>query len=77
MTSLSLSSIFVAQVVQQQTEAIARLGNVLKRDIRDMEIIMAEDTELTDWADIAYTADTFAFIYDDIFNVLKKLLRLR
>ena len=42
--------IFVGQVVQQQTEAIARLGNVLKRDIRDMEIIMAEDTELTDWA---------------------------
>jgi nuclear pore complex protein Nup54 len=40
--------IFVGQVVQQQTEAIARLGNVLKRDIRDMEIIMAEDTELTD-----------------------------
>lgn len=36
------------EVVQQQTEAIARLGNVLKRDIRDMEIIMAEDTELTD-----------------------------
>ncbi|GAB4829341.1 Nuclear pore complex protein Nup54 [Ancistrocladus abbreviatus] len=33
------------EVLQQQTEAIARLGNVLKRDIRDMEIIMAEDTE--------------------------------
>ncbi|EXC06146.1 hypothetical protein L484_005468 [Morus notabilis] len=31
------------EVLQQQTEAIARLGNVLKRDIRDMEIMMAED----------------------------------
>ncbi|OMO88180.1 Nucleoporin Nup54/Nup57/Nup44 [Corchorus olitorius] len=37
------------EVLQQQTEAIARLGNVLKRDIRDMEIIMAEDTEMTDY----------------------------
>lgn len=36
------------QVLQQQTEAIARLGNVLKRDVRDMEIIMAEDKEMTD-----------------------------
>ncbi|XP_022776310.1 nuclear pore complex protein NUP54-like isoform X1 [Durio zibethinus] len=35
------------EVLQQQTEAIARLGNVLKRDIRDMEIIMAEDTDMT------------------------------
>ena len=34
------------QVLQQQTEAISRLGNVLKRDIRDMEIIMSEDTEM-------------------------------
>lgn len=33
------------EVLQQQTEAIARLGNVLKRDVRDMEIIMAEDSE--------------------------------
>ncbi|KAA8528985.1 hypothetical protein F0562_033527 [Nyssa sinensis] len=32
------------EVLQQQTEAIARLGNVLKRDVRDMEIIMAEET---------------------------------
>lgn len=40
--------IFVGQVLQQQTEAIARLGNVLKRDIRDMEIIMAEETETTE-----------------------------
>ncbi|XP_030956501.1 nuclear pore complex protein NUP54 [Quercus lobata] len=42
------SLVDMQEVVQQQTEAIARLGNVLKRDIRDMEIIMAEDTELTD-----------------------------
>ncbi|KDP26787.1 hypothetical protein JCGZ_17945 [Jatropha curcas] len=34
------------EVLQQQTEAIARLGNVLKRDMRDMEIMMAEDTEM-------------------------------
>lgn len=34
------------EVLQQQTEAIARLGNVLKRDLRDIEIIMAEDTEM-------------------------------
>lgn len=37
-----------AQVLQQQTEAVARLGSVLKRDIRDMQIIMAEDTEMTE-----------------------------
>ncbi|KAL0385373.1 UNVERIFIED_CONTAM: Nuclear pore complex protein [Sesamum radiatum] len=36
------------EVLQRQTEAIARLGNVLKRDMRDMEIIMAEDTEMSD-----------------------------
>ncbi|KAI4385296.1 hypothetical protein MLD38_003340 [Melastoma candidum] len=36
------------EVLQQQTEAIARLGNVLKRDIRDMEIMMAEDTDMTE-----------------------------
>ncbi|KAG6764634.1 hypothetical protein POTOM_032113 [Populus tomentosa] len=36
------------EVLQQQTEAIARLGNVLKRDIRDMEIMMAEGTEMTE-----------------------------
>ncbi|KAL3352232.1 hypothetical protein AABB24_020343 [Solanum stoloniferum] len=34
------------EVLQQQTEAIGRLGNVLKRDIRDVEIIMAEETEM-------------------------------
>lgn len=33
------------EVLQQQTEAIARMGNVLKRDIRDMEIMMAEETD--------------------------------
>ncbi|XP_022998033.1 nuclear pore complex protein NUP54-like [Cucurbita maxima] len=36
------------EVLQQQTEAIARLGTVLKRDVRDMKIIMAEDKEMTD-----------------------------
>ncbi|KAJ6818981.1 nuclear pore complex protein NUP54 [Iris pallida] len=35
------------EVLQQQTEAIARLGNVLKRDTRDMEIIMSEDTHMS------------------------------
>lgn len=34
------------EVLQQQTEAIARLGNVLKRNIRDVEIIMAEEVEM-------------------------------
>ena len=43
-----MNDIFWEQVLQQQTEAIARLGNVLKRDIRDMEIIMVEDTDMTD-----------------------------
>ncbi|KAG6426731.1 hypothetical protein SASPL_110960 [Salvia splendens] len=33
------------EVLQRQTEAIARLGNLLKRDVRDMGIIMAEDTD--------------------------------
>uniref|UniRef100_A0A7N0UUF7 Nucleoporin Nup54 alpha-helical domain-containing protein n=1 Tax=Kalanchoe fedtschenkoi TaxID=63787 RepID=A0A7N0UUF7_KALFE len=36
------------EVLQQQTEAIARLGSVLKRDMRDVEIIMSEDTEIAD-----------------------------
>ncbi|XP_050375168.1 nuclear pore complex protein NUP54 [Argentina anserina] len=36
------------EVLQQQTEAISRLGNVLKRDIRDLEIIMAEEPDTTD-----------------------------
>ncbi|KAK4762598.1 hypothetical protein SAY86_008366 [Trapa natans] len=36
------------EVLQQQTEAIAKLGTVLKRDIRDMEIIMAEDTDMAE-----------------------------
>jgi nuclear pore complex protein Nup54 len=34
------------EVLQQQTEAIARLGSVLKRDARDMEIIMAEENQM-------------------------------
>ncbi|CAN1313326.1 Nuclear pore complex protein NUP54 [Linum perenne] len=42
------SLIDMQEVLQQQTEAIARLGNVLKRDIRDMEIIMAEDTVMSE-----------------------------
>lgn len=29
-------------------EAIARLGSVLKRDVRDMEIMIAEDTGAAD-----------------------------
>ncbi|CAH9077622.1 unnamed protein product [Cuscuta epithymum] len=37
------SLVDMQEVLQQQTEAIARLGNVLKRDLRDMEIIMTED----------------------------------
>ncbi|KAK6160391.1 hypothetical protein DH2020_003772 [Rehmannia glutinosa] len=36
------------EVLQRQTEAIARLGNVLKRDMRDMEIIMTEDAAMTE-----------------------------
>lgn len=34
------------EVLQKETEAIAKLGNVLKRDIRDTEIIMSEGTEM-------------------------------
>lgn len=36
------------EVLQRQTEAISRLGNVLKRDFRDMEIIMSEDTDMVE-----------------------------
>ncbi|XP_045816985.1 nuclear pore complex protein NUP54 [Trifolium pratense] len=32
------------EVLQQQMDAIARLGSVMKRDARDLEIMMAEDT---------------------------------
>ena len=35
------------QVPQQETEALGRLGNVLKRDMRDIEIMVSEDTEMT------------------------------
>ncbi|CAL5203697.1 unnamed protein product [Lathyrus oleraceus] len=36
------------EVLHQQMDAIARLGSVLKRDARNMEIMMAEDTETTE-----------------------------
>ncbi|KAM7269241.1 hypothetical protein ACFE04_024738 [Oxalis oulophora] len=39
---------YMQEVLQQQTEAIAKLGNVLKRDSRDMEIIMDKDTDMSD-----------------------------
>lgn len=39
------------EVLQLQTDAIARLGNVLKRDMRDIEIIMGEDTEMAENGD--------------------------
>jgi nuclear pore complex protein Nup54 len=32
----------------QQTEAIAKLGNVLKRDARDLEIIMSDNKEVVE-----------------------------
>ncbi|KAH7670315.1 Nucleoporin Nup54/Nup57/Nup44 protein [Dioscorea alata] len=35
-------------VLQKQTEAIARLGNVLKRDTRDMEIIVSEGADMVE-----------------------------
>ncbi|KAG6523826.1 hypothetical protein ZIOFF_013713 [Zingiber officinale] len=34
------------EALQQENEAIARLGNVLKRDVRDLEIIMSEGTDM-------------------------------
>ncbi|WJX39529.1 Nuclear pore complex protein Nup54 [Trifolium repens] len=36
------------EVLQQQMDAIARLGSVMKRDARDMEIMMAEDTGMAE-----------------------------
>ncbi|PWZ14766.1 Nuclear pore complex protein NUP54 [Zea mays] len=36
------------EALQQQTEAVAKLGNVLKRDIRDMEIIQSEGTDMAE-----------------------------
>lgn len=36
------------EALQQQTEAVAKLGNVLKRDIRDLEIIQSDDTDMAD-----------------------------
>ncbi|KAM3366296.1 hypothetical protein ACQJBY_015634 [Aegilops geniculata] len=34
------------EALQQQTEAVAKLGNVLKRDTRDVEIVLSEDTDM-------------------------------
>ncbi|KAG0586846.1 hypothetical protein KC19_2G122000 [Ceratodon purpureus] len=36
------------KVLQQQTEAISRLATVLKKDMRDIDIILTEDTEMVD-----------------------------
>ncbi|XP_004502306.1 nuclear pore complex protein NUP54 [Cicer arietinum] len=36
------------EVLQQQMDAIARLGSVLKRDVRNTEIMMAEETGTTE-----------------------------
>uniref|UniRef100_J3MK48 Nucleoporin Nup54 alpha-helical domain-containing protein n=1 Tax=Oryza brachyantha TaxID=4533 RepID=J3MK48_ORYBR len=36
------------EALQQQTEAVAKLGNVMKRDTRDLEIILSEDTDMAD-----------------------------
>ncbi|CAA0832662.1 Nuclear pore complex protein NUP54 [Striga hermonthica] len=41
------SLVDMQEVLQRQTEAIARLASVLKRDIRDVEIIMTHDTPTT------------------------------
>ena len=38
----------LSQVLQQQTEAISRLATVLKKDMRDIDIILTEDTEMVD-----------------------------
>jgi nuclear pore complex protein Nup54 len=36
------------QALQQQTEAVAKLGNVLKRDTRDVEIVLSEDVDMVE-----------------------------
>jgi nuclear pore complex protein Nup54 len=36
------------EALQQQTEAVAKLGNVMKRDTRDLEIIPSEDTDMAE-----------------------------
>ncbi|CAN8291241.1 unnamed protein product [Cochlearia groenlandica] len=41
------SLIDMQEVLQHETEAIGRLGSVLKRDMRDVEIMVSEDTEMT------------------------------
>jgi nuclear pore complex protein Nup54 len=42
------SLIEMHEVLRQQTEAISRLARVLKRDLRDIDIILTEDTEMVD-----------------------------
>ncbi|XP_024385739.1 nuclear pore complex protein NUP54 [Physcomitrium patens] len=42
------SLIEMHEVLRQQTEAISRLATVLKRDMRDIDIILTEDTEMVD-----------------------------
>ena len=39
---------FLGQVLQKQMKAIARLGTLLKRDICDTQIMMAEDPGTTE-----------------------------
>ncbi|CAM0877322.1 unnamed protein product [Alopecurus aequalis] len=36
------------ETLQQQTEAVSKLGNVLKRDTRDVEIVLSEDTDMAE-----------------------------
>ncbi|KAK1617413.1 hypothetical protein QYE76_022930 [Lolium multiflorum] len=36
------------EALQQQTEAVAKLGNVLKRDTRDVEIVLSEDIDMVE-----------------------------
>ncbi|XP_062188189.1 nuclear pore complex protein NUP54-like [Phragmites australis] len=36
------------EALQLQTEAVAKLGNVLKRNIRDLEIMQSEDTDMAE-----------------------------
>lgn len=39
---LRLTVLFLQQVLQLETQAISKLGNVLKKDMRDVEMIMSE-----------------------------------
>jgi len=36
------------EALQQQTEAVAKLGNVLKKDTRDVEIVLLEETDMVE-----------------------------